>query len=167
MEKKNQPDMQAIQMAAKSNFAASFFVPVRKAGHILDAAFLYPTGGFNPMRTRPLASLLVEPKSGAMLEYRSARVSDFMDPEQYPMTMKLDYSVPTAKTAQEQGALVDELNKLYPAIRELPWKDSLNEAEQAQAAAYRTCFFQAVPPGLLPFYEALSPEFYVWLSVRE
>lgn len=152
----------AIQTAAGMNFAMSFLVPVKKGEMILNAAFLYPTGSFSPTRTRPFASILLEPQSGAMLEYRSAYISDFADSERCPMTMKLDYSVP-ARTAAEQRALLEKLDGLYPSVRKLPWKDGWTDGEKTAAAEYRQTFFKAVPETLLPFYEALSPEFYVWL----
>lgn len=152
----------AIQTAAGMNFAMSFLVPVKKGELILNAAFLYPTGSFSPIRTRPFASILLEPQSGAMLEYRNAYISDFADSEHYPMTMKLDYSVP-ARTAAEQRALLEKLDGLYPSVRKLPWKDDWADGERAAAAEYRQSFFKAVPETLLPFYKALSPEFYAWL----
>lgn len=152
----------AIQTASGMNFAMSISVPVKKGKHILNAVFLYPTGSFSPVRTRPFASILLEPESGAMLEYRSSFISDFADRERFPMTTKLDYSV-SVGTAVEQRELLETLERLYPTVRELPWKDGRTVEEQESASQYRKCFFKAVPEALLPFYEALSPEFYAWL----
>lgn len=157
----------ALQMATKMNFAMSFLVPVKKGEHILDAAFLYGTGSFSVMRTRPFASILMEPNTKALLEYRNAYFDDFMDSAQYPMALKLDYSVPYASSAKEQGELVRKVQELYGSIRALPWKDGLDVSEKEMAMEYDNCFYRAVPRALLPFYEALSPEFFAWLKQQE
>lgn len=162
---KGQTVIMAIQSAANVNCAMSFPVPVKKGVHILDAAFLYPAGLFSPLRPRPFAAVLLEPNSGAMLEYRNAYIHDFADSALYPMGIKLDYSVPFAKTAAEQGKLTETVNELYAAVRELAWKDALTDAERNTAAEYRACFAQAVPKALLPFYRALSPDFFKWLEI--
>jgi len=139
-------------------------VPVKRGEHILDAAFLYAAGTFSPLRPRPFASILLEPKSRAMLEYRNSYISDFADALRCPMDRKLDYSVPFAKTAKEQGELVEAINGLYKTVRELPWKAGQTDEEQKIAAEYRSYFFKAAAKDLLPFYEALSPEFFKWLG---
>lgn len=154
----------AIKTAAGSDFSMSFFVPAKKGGYILDAAFLYGMGDFSPVRTRPFASVLIEPDTGTMVEYCNACIRDFVDSGQYPMWKKIDYTVPYAKSAREQGGLVNEVNELYKSIREFPWKDNLNEDEKTKADRYRSCFYKAVPKALLPFYQGLSPEFFRWLA---
>ena len=155
--------LQAVKTAAGTNCALSFPVPVRRAGHILDAVFLYDMGTFLAVRARPFASALLEHGSGILLEYRNAYLGDFMDTQKYPLTQKIDYSVPYAKTAAEQGKLLERIDGLYESIRELAWKNEPDEGEKRAAEEYGTCFFRAVPGDLLPFYEALSPEFFAWL----
>lgn len=154
----------AIKTAVRFNFSMSFFVPVRKNGYIFDTAFLYDMGDFSKVRLRPFASVILEPESEVLLEYRNAYLDDFMDADKYPMSLKIDYSVPSAKSAKEQGELVGKVNELYTAIRELAWKEGLEEHEKKVVREYYSCFCRAVPNALLPFYEALSPEFFVWLD---
>lgn len=158
--------LQAVKTAAGTNCALSFPVPVRKAGHIPDAVFLYDMGTFSAVRARPFASALLEHGSGILLEYRNAYLDDFMDTKEYPLAQKIDYSVPFAKTAAEQGKLLERIDELYESIRELAWKNESEESEKRAAKEYGVCFYRAVPRDLLPFYEALSPEFFAWLQRR-
>ena len=97
--------MIAVQAAILDKCEISFFVPVKRKGHILDAVFLYKAGNSRE-RARPFASALFEPRSGAMLEYRNAYINDFADQTKYPMEQKISYAVPFARTAKEQGKLV-------------------------------------------------------------
>ena len=154
----------ALKTASGADFTMSFFLTVKKGEHILDASFLYAAGNFNTVWTRPFASAVFEPETGAVLVYRNCYVDDFADSSSYPMTCRVDYAVPFAKTAEEQGELVKRIQELYFVIRLLPWKESLDEKEKRAAGMYRDSFFKAVPKGLLPFYQALSPEFYEWLG---
>lgn len=154
----------AIKTATRSNFELSFWVPVKKAGHILDAAFLYDMGNFTTVRTRPYASVLIEPATGTLLEYHNAYIHDFADFDKYPMSMKIDYSVPFAKTAAEQGALVAKIDELYESVRELAWKENLTKEDKEAAREYYDCFEKAVPKDLMVFYEALAPEFFKWMQ---
>lgn len=166
MEKKKnkyQDVLTAVKMATRDNFSMSFPAPVKKGGYILDAAFLYGMG-ISTVRTRPFASVVLEPKSGTLLEYRSAYLEDFADADKYPMSLKIDYSVPSAQSAKEQGELMEKVNMLYGSIRELAWKDKLTGEDERAAAEYYDCFRRAVPKDLIPFYEALSPEFFGWLQ---
>lgn len=154
----------AIKTATRSNFALSLWVPVRRAGHILDAAFLYDMGNFTTVRMRPFASVLVEPRTGTLLEYRNAYVSDFADTEKYPLSLKIDYAVPSARTAAQQLALTARAGELYQAVRELAWRGGLTDEEIETAREYAGCFAKAVPNDLVVFYEALAPEFFSWLD---
>lgn len=154
----------AIKTATRSNFAMSFYMPVIKAGHRLDAAFLYEMGDFATMRTRPYASVLIESETGTLLEYRNAYISDFADSQNCPMSMKIDFSVPYAKTAAEQGALVARVEELYETVRELAWKEELTEDEIKAVREYWDCFQKAVPKDLLVFYKALAADFWKWIE---
>ena len=160
----NEDIFTAIKTAIRSNFAMSFYVPVRKAGHILDAAFLYDMGNYTTVRTRPFASVLIEPASGTLLEYRNAYINDFADAQNYPMSLKIDYSVPYAKTAAEQGALVARVEELYETVRELAWKEELMEDEKKVVSEYWDCFQKAVPKDLMAFYKELAPAFLGWIE---
>lgn len=155
---------EAIKTATRSNFAMSFYVPVKKAGHCLDAAFLYEMGNFTTMRARPYASVLVEPETGMLLEYCNAYISDFADSLNCSMSQKIDYSVPYAKTAAEQGALVARVEELYETVRKLAWKEELTENEKNAVREYWDCFQKAVPKDLLVFYKALAAEFWEWIE---
>ncbi|MCH5264951.1 MAG: hypothetical protein J1F02_03555 [Lachnospiraceae bacterium] len=154
----------AIKVATGTNFSKSFYIPVKKGDHILDAAFLYSAGSLSQTRLRPNASIIIEPGSGSILEYRNSYINDFMDSAKYPMTLELDYSVPSAKSAKEQGELVKTVNELYGDIRKMAFKETLSDAQKKTLAKYNSCFYKAVPDSLVPFYEALSPEFFQWMK---
>lgn len=168
MEKSRYHDvLAAIKIATRTPFSISCLVPVREGEHILDTAFLYGVG-ISAVRTRPFASVTLDPKSQTLLAYRNTYLDDFADTDRYPMSLKIDYSVPYAKSAREQGELLERINVLYESVRELAWKDSLTQEDKKAAAEYCNCFDRAIPKALIPFYEALSPEFFGWLwTVRE
>lgn len=138
----------------------SLFVPVQKNGQVLDAAFLYSMGKPGVEWTRPFASVLLDSASGTLLEYRNAYISDFIESEEYPMTRKLDYSLPEGRSAKEQGALIHGLQEDYPQLKAAVFKASWSDSERALLASYKERFYQAVPGALVPFYTALSYEFF-------
>lgn len=157
-----------LQRVVKANFCTSFYVPIREGITVLDTAFLYRAAPSSDvtLRPRPFAKVVIEPEKQLLVAYQDARIYDFMDTEAYPMSEKIDYSVP-ARTAAEQFKLIKNVNELYKKIRLFPWKDSeLSEDEAHIVSEYAACFYQTIPKSLLPFYEALSPEFFAWLSEK-
>lgn len=153
----------ALKTATGANFAMSFAMPVCRNGMVLDAAFLYATGVPSNMRTRPFAMIVYDPASGTLLKYQNAYLDDFMG-EGRSMAEKVDYSVPGAVSAREQGELVRKVNALYEEVRGFALKETLSAEETEKLGAYKESFFKAVPAGLLPYYEALSPDFYAKLK---
>ena len=93
--------LQAVKTAAGTNCALSFPVPVRKAGHIPDAVFLYDMGTFSAVRARPFASALLEHGSGILLEYRNAYLDDFMDTIRWRRRLIIPYPLPKRRRSRE------------------------------------------------------------------
>lgn len=158
--------LMSLKSAAGTNFGVSFLFPVLKNVITVDAAFLYTVGTNSARRTRPFAMIVIDPQTGSLLKYQNAYFEDFMNPEEYPMNLQVDYSVPSAQTAKEQGALIKKVNELYEGVRGIAWKDAYTKEEEKLFAEYKESFYKAVPVGLLPFYEALSPEFFAKLKER-
>ncbi len=150
--------MTFLQNVIGTKCSVSFFLPVKKNGHILDTAFLYSSNTAFVKRTRPFAMIIVEPKTGNLLVYKNAYIDDYMDAEKYPMDMQVDYSVPCARTVKEQAGYLNKVNELYGSVRELMFKEELTAEETAVFAEYKENFHKAVSAELLPFYEGLSPE---------
>lgn len=153
----------ALEKLTGVKAAMSFFVPVMRNGHKCETAFLY--GSETRLeKNRPFAAVTVDYKTGALLEYRNAFISDFADTEKYPMDLLIDYSVPFDRTVSEHCEMVKKLEDLYAKVRAIAFNDVLSGEEKALTAGYYDTLVKMTPKALMPFYEALSPEFFQWLA---
>ncbi len=145
------------------NFAVSYFVPVVVNGNIVDAAFLY-TSAAEKEKTRPFGKVILDHKTGALLEYTNSYLNDFADSEKYPMTTKIDYSLPAEVTVADQAIAIKMINTYYDDICQVVFKDDISDEIKDKIRKYKELFYKSVPASLLPFYEALSCEYFQWLN---
>jgi len=146
------------------NFAVSHFVPSLICSQLVDVAFLYPVGISNTKRTRPFAKLVLDHKTGMLLDYSNSFINDFMDSEKYPMSMKVDYSLSKQISVSEVKLNLDKVAELYDDVCDLFEKSELSDDEKEKVLYFKDCFYKTVPVESLDFYEALSPEFFSWLK---
>lgn len=154
----------ALKQIINTNFAASYFIPVSLNGNKADALFLYSSAVISARKTRPFAKALFDHSSGALLEYTNSYITDFMDPEKHPMTEQISYELPGQFSAAEQGAMIRKVNDLYDVVFSLAFSTELSQQDKAKLLDYKDCFYKSTPQALLPFYYALSPEFFEWLN---
>lgn len=152
--------IEALKKAIGITGSISLYFPKKIADNVFDRAFIYPSGVYSKTRTRPLGIITIYNKTGDILEYRNAYINDFVDTSKYPLDMKLDYSITDVRNVQEYDELYKKLMSMYNNIREIAFKDNITDDEKAQISEYGKYFFKIVPKDLLPFYEAISPEFY-------
>ena len=145
-------------------FAVSHFVPALISGQLVDMAFLYPVSTSETKRTRPFAKVVLEHKTGMLLDYSNSYINDFMDSEKYPMSMKIDYSLANFTSAAEAKRSLDKTAELYDEVCEMFGKGDLSDEEKAKLSVYADNFHKTIPAGTLEFYKALSPEFFSWLK---
>lgn len=76
-----------------------------------------------------------------------------------PATSKMNHEA----RDKEASVMLDELQQLAPAFA-----NRLTDANTASAAKdFRNRFMKLAEPGLIPYYRALSPEFWAWLDGLE
>lgn len=163
MNEKAKRMLQNLFQAVGNNFVVSFLVPVKMRDVVVDSIFLYGVHT-SPVKSRPLARVLFDAERGRLIDYMNARITDFADTEKYPFEEKIDYSLPSARAVKEQADLIRKVDAMYPAVRKLAYRMDLTEDEKNTLAEYYDAFVQVSPAGLIPFYHALSPEFFNWLS---
>lgn len=138
------------------------WLPCRVQEHLCEQIFLY--SGTGKKRNRPYLSVLINSQTGAVLELRNAYVNDFVDGEKYPLGGVMDYSVPTARTAAEQGELLKKLNGLYGVVRTFAFADDPTQEQQEVLRDYAHCLEDAVPAALTDFCRDAQPEFFRWME---
>lgn len=155
--------IEQLKTIVNMNFAVSHFVPVAVRGNIVDVAFLYSSSPIIE-RTRPFAKVVFDHNRGSLVEFRNAYFNDFMDSEEFPMTTKINYSLPSEISVAEIGMAIQIINSSYDEICELAFKDDVSEEGAEKIREYKEMFYKSTPEALLPYYEALSPEFFQWLN---
>lgn len=145
------------------NFAVGPFIPCRVNGRCCERVFLYG-GAAGTQKSRPYLSVLLSSDNGLLLEYKNAYAGDFADTRKYPLGAPMDYGVPTAATAAEQGELIRKLDELYAQVRQFAFAETIDETQKKALAAYAGCLRDTVPAALLAFCRDAEPDFFRWLD---
>ncbi len=130
-------------------------------GRRVDKVFLYRKA-VGTAGLRPFASLVTDAENGDILLLESCKLHDFMDTQQYPLTRKLDYSLPNKTSVQDFKMEQQMIRKLYEGVRTFAFSNELTAEQKELLEKYTFLFTYTTPRELQPFYEALSPEFTVW-----
>ncbi len=154
----------ALERLVNSEIAISYFIPAVIDDKIVDVAFIYSSLATVQKKTRPFAKVMFEHKNGGLIEYKNSYIDDYMDSDKYPMTTKIDYSLPGEVSVAEQVEAMKKINAYYDEICELAYKTDISDESKEKIREYKTLFYKSVPEMLLPYYEALSPEFFIWLN---
>lgn len=109
--------------------------------------------------------------------YAPATVAQF-DPEG-DATCRVSVAMPTADTSAPLGPFLSpkaakmsrdkyesEVGKLYSALERCAAAFNAGKADKSSAAAFQKHFAAVSEPPLLPFYRALSPDFWAWLEKK-
>ncbi len=152
-----------LKDAVGINFAVSYFVPVVINKALADVAFLYPLAATTE-KTRPFAKVMFEHNTGNLIGYSNAFINDFMDSEKYPITTKINYALSSDISVVELNNLMKQVNSEYDEICRTVFKKDISEEEKEKIRGYKAAFYASVPEALMPYYEALSPEFFNRLS---
>ena len=147
-----------------TNFAVSNFVPSVVSDQLVDVAFLYPVGTADPKRTRPFAKIIIEHKTGILLDYSNSFINDFMDSEKYPMDMKIDYSISKLSCVAEVKQVLYNVETLYDDVCDMFVKEELSNEDKLKLSSFMDNFYKSIPCETLEFYQALSPEFFGWIN---
>lgn len=139
-----------------------YIVPAIEGNRYVERAFLKSS---NPgVLSRPFAWVGFDMASGTLLYYKHCISEDFADSEKYPAGTKLKGEFPSPRTAKQQAEYEKQLWESYTAIREFVFKENLSDVQKALVDEYKKQWALTVMKDLIPYYEALSPEFFKWLN---
>ena len=119
---------------------------------------------FSTQRSRPFGMLTVEAEHGTFLLLQDCRYRDFVDTEQFPFSVKLDYSIPKDYTTQAYTEAYHQLLERYDQLLGFVFADALTKEQAEVVQEYNTLLQSLVPKALMPFYQAAGPDFFSWIS---
>lgn len=146
---------------------ASLPLPIKASrGQRTVNAFLYPFSDASEPRSycvfEPVIQVTVDAIRMEALEVR--RLRDAVDVETEP-ALSLDKNEAARNMSlADWDSLNFEFFALYEDVLDRYPGDDLNELEKKRILRFHDLFSFLAPPGLLPFYEKLNPDFFNWLK---
>jgi len=139
-----------------------YIVPAAENGKLIERAFLKHSNA--KTLSRPFAWVGFDKESGMLLYYKHCMSEDFMDTEKYPPTVRLKGEFSSQRTPAQQAEYESRLWEAYKKIRGFVLRENLTDEQKALVAEYRRIWELAVMTDLIPYYKALSKEFFEWLE---
>lgn len=157
-----------IYISADEGAALSAYVPEMINGKLYELAFVYsmaPSGLGYLVTERPFAWLAVSSYSGDILFYNDCSYADFA--KDYPLNSRVSLSLKEKLSIDEFLKLDEEFVKVYEKIREFVFADAnkLSQQQKDVMSKYRELFDKVIAPDFVPYYKALSPEFFKWIEI--
>lgn len=152
-----------VHALQNGGYSVSQPVPCIEGSFRTERVFFYPSTP-KVERVRPFAWAILSSEHASVLSYQHCVINDFMDTRKYPLDLMVNYSVPSAKTAKEQGELLKQYDMAYEAVRTFAFAEKLEEAQKKQLKDFKQLMNRSIPAGLMPYYESLSPDFYQWMK---
>jgi hypothetical protein len=152
-----------VHALQNGGYSISQPVPCIEGSYRTERVFFYPST-LKIERVRPYAWASVSSEHGRVLSFQYCAINDFMDTQKHPLDQIVDYSVPSAKTAKEQGELLKQYDTAYDAVRTFAFADKLDETQRNQLKSFQQLMSRTIPAGLMPYYESLSPDFFKWMK---
>jgi hypothetical protein len=143
----------------------SFPLPDRTADELIWRCFLYPRAGINaPQRAigRPRALLSMSADGQRIVDYDENDRASRLPPGPDPAGVTPDPSVKDWPRTQLRDAKVAALT----AIGQLSDQEWSEAPDATAAAALNAARGTILESGLLPYYDAIAPEFWAWASGR-
>ncbi len=155
--------MKGVHALVNGGYSVSQPVPHMEGGYRTERVFFYPSTP-KTQRVRPYAWASVSSEHGRVLSFQTCVIHDFMDTQKYPLDLMVDYSVPSAKTAKEQGELLKQYETAYEAVRMFAFDEKMDESQKKQLKEFYQLMSRTIPAGLMPYYKSLSPDFFKWIE---
>ena len=140
----------------------SYPVPDIINGIRVDKVFLYRRST-KTMGSRPFALLAADANTGEPVLFENARINDFVDTQQHPFSVKIDYSMPEKESIQDFKMEQQMIYKLYEGVRTFAFGSEMTDEQKQLLEKYTFIFSHAIPTMLKPYYTALSPAYEQWL----
>lgn len=152
-----------VHALGNGGYSVSQPIPCMESGYRTERMFFYPSTS-KAERVRPYAWVSVSSEHGRVLSFQYCAIRDFMDTQKFPLDQIVDYSVPSAKTAKEQGELLKQYDAAYEAVRTYAFTEKPDETQKSQLKDFQQLMNRTIPAGLIPYYESLSPDFFKWMK---
>lgn len=125
---------------------------------IIDYFVLYYIKNDRTGYTSPVARIGIDVLSEKVVEYKSVMEKPFECDKQ-----KEYFKLTDTGDVEEQQRNESEYEELYIKVREIAFKDILNDEEKNILYKYLNSFKKVVEPDLQPFLVELSHDFFRWL----
>ena len=152
-----------VHALQNGGYSVSQPIPCMEGSYRTERMFFYPSTS-KVERVRPYAWASVSSEHGRVLSFQYCAIRDFMDTQKYPLDQIVDYSVPSAKTAKEQGELLKLYDAAYETVRTFAFAEKTDETQKSQLKDFQQVVSRTIPAGLMPFYESISPDFFKWMK---
>lgn len=142
-------------------------VPVRRGERIYDAVFAYKID-FNqspPVVTRPFCWFMLAGDGASECMFSWCSLVDFIPTENYPLAAVVSCEMPKPLPRKKFLRMQSELLDLYEELRQFAFKENIADQNADTIKKYRELFVKTCAEGLYPFYNALAPEFFIWLGL--
>lgn len=140
-------------------------VTVRRGDKLYDGVFAYIHDDVSATAPRPFSWILFSSEDGEINLVSECTAADFVDQEEYPLTMSVPMALPRDMDARKLKSMRKELGAVYDSLRLFVFDENLNREQVAVIVKFKDLFMQICPKGLYPFYHALSPAFFHWLRL--
>lgn len=122
---------------------------------LVDLFFVYYVNKKAGIFSGPVARIGLDAERGVLVSLESCYENPFsVAPE----------AVVAGKPQLVTDEQYEEYCRLYPAVRELAFRESCTDPEKAVLTGYYKALRAVVNPALFPFYQELAPAFFAWLS---
>lgn len=152
-----------LTVAKAGPTALSCPVPVLVNGVLAERFFLCANLP-RAVRRRPYGWITVDSEQGRLLQFSHCSVDDFASELNIPLENEIDYSAPKKAPVRELMQSNRKLGELYGKIREFAFLEEVSKEDQELLNQYKELISQLWGEDIRRFYEALSPEFFSWLS---
>lgn len=144
------------------NGCIGHLIPKCENGKIIECSFVRSANA--AAKRRPFAWVGLDPNSGAVLYYKHCAYEDFMCTEKYPPTTVISGEYVTKRTVEQQQQYEKQLFDCYMKLRDFAFEKELGKEQRDIAKTFKEMWNITVLNDLKPYYQALSPEFFEWLS---
>lgn len=142
--------------------AMSFFIPCMEGGRLTERAFIYPFTPGRPHGCRPYAWIVRSMKNKKLLAYQKCEDRDFMEGGYEPGD-RVDYRLRGSVKTGEYSLYCKRFAGIYEEIKNFVFQEELDGQKAGLLGAYAGLLERIIPEELMPYYEGLSPEFFLWI----
>lgn len=139
-----------------------YMIPAEESGKRIERTLIRYSDAGN--RRRPFAWAGFDMETGMLLYYKHCSMEDFIDTNMYPADTALGKSYKNERTPKEQIKYEKALWESYESIREFVFLPEISRGHRELVRRFKAQWEMTVLKDLVPYYEALSPEFFAWMK---